>query len=573
MPSDPLRSLAVGGQKTQHQLEASTEDGTDGLMRTDKQLIHAMENRKQTQKTAELGREQLLSIFDSIDEIIYIADPKTYDVLYANRAATHVLGKKLVGEKCHRSFHGWESPCEFCPNDIILREKGMPYRWEYRNLVLKRDYMATDRIITWPDGRDVRLHFAVDITEDRRAKEEKRRFEGQLVQAQKMESIGTLAGGIAHDFNNILSVIVGNSELAMYDIPEDNPSLESLEEIRQACLRGRDLVRQIMSFSRRTRQERIPLKISPIVKETLKLMRSSIPTGVDMSQNISCKSDTALVDPTLINQMLINLCTNAANAMEERGGILEVILRDVELDASTFGQYQNLMPGKYLHLTVRDTGPGIDPLLIDRVFDPYFTTKDVDEGIGLGLTEAYGIVKSHCGAITVESELGKGATFHVFLPLVETAVNGEPEAPRPIPKGTERILFVDDEDPMAKMAKRMLEHLGYTVTARTSSLDALEVFRNRPHQFDLVITDMMMPKMTGDRLARQLLQIRPDIPIMLCTGYSERISAEKARSLGIRDLVMKPLVIHEIGETIRKTLDSPLPRAQTPQWGHCRSTA
>jgi len=542
------------------------EKRTAELIRTNERLMHEIEERDQAQEAAELEREQLLSIFDSIDEIIYIADPKTYEVLYANRAATHALGEKPVGKKCYRAFQGLESPCEFCTNDIILREKGTPYRWEYRNLILKKDYMATDRVITWPDGRDVRLQFAIDITEGRRAEEEKRRFENQLLQAQKMEAVGTLAGGIAHDFNNILSVIVGNSELAIYDIPEDNASLESLEEIRQACLRGRDLVRQILSFSRRTSQGRIPLKISPIFKETLKLIRSSIPTAVDMNQDISCKSDTALVDPTQINQVLINLCANAAYAMEEKGGIMEVTLRDVELDASAVGRYQDLMPGKYLQLTVSDTGSGIDPELTDRIFDPYFTTKDVDEGTGLGLTVAHGIVKSHDGAITVESELGKGATFHVFLPIVERGGAAEPETSHPIPKGKERILFVDDEDPMAKTGKRMLEHLGYTITARTSSIDALGVFRNRPDQFDLVITDMMMPNMTGDRLARQLLQIRPDIPIILCTGYSERISEARAKWFGITKFVMKPLVMREIAETIRKTLDHPpRPLAQTSQ--------
>ncbi|MDY6988962.1 MAG: ATP-binding protein [Thermodesulfobacteriota bacterium] len=543
---------------------ASAKEGIAQLMRTDKHPMHDIEEQKAAQETAELGREQLLSIFDGIDEIIYIADPKTYEVLFANRAATHALGEEPVGKKCYRAFQGLESPCEFCTNDIILRGNGTPYRWEYRNSMLKKDFMATDRIITWPEGRLVRLHFARDITDGRRAEKEKKTLQSQLLQTQKMEAVATLAGGIAHDFNNILSVIVGNSELAIYDIPEDNPSLESLKEIRQACLRGRDLVRQILSFSRRTSQGRIPLKTSPIFKETLNLIRTSIPATVDMSQDISCKSDTALVDPTQINQVLINLCINAASAMEEKGGILEVTLRDVELDTSDVGQYQDLVPGKYLQLTVSDTGRGIDPELIDRIFDPYFTTKDVGEGTGLGLTVAQGIVKSHDGAITVESELGKGAAFHVFLPTVESVVTAEPETSHPIPKGNERILFVDDEDPMARTGKRMLEQLGYTITARTSSMDALEVFRDSPDQFDLVITDMMMPNMTGDRLARQLLQIRPDIPIILCTGYSERISEGRAKWFGISKFVMKPLITREIAETIRKTLDHPpRPLAQT----------
>ncbi|MDY6952139.1 MAG: ATP-binding protein [Thermodesulfobacteriota bacterium] len=522
--------------------------------------------RENQGQAAELEREQLLSILDSIDEIIYVADPKTYEVLYANRAATRALSEKPVGEKCYRAFQGLDSPCEFCTNDIILREKGTPYRWEYCNLILKKDFMATDRIITWSDGRDVRLQFAVDITEGRRAEGQKRRFENQFLQAQKTEAVATLAGGIAHDFNNILSVIVGNSELAIYDIPEDNPSLESLEEIRQACLRGRDLVRQILSFSRRTCQGRIPLSISPIFKETLALIRSSIPAAVDIKQNISCQSDTALVDPTQINEVLVNLCTNAAQAMEDNGGIMEVTLRDIDLDGSAVSQHQNLMPGKYLCLTVSDTGRGIDPALLDRIFDPYFTTEEAGVATGLGLTVAQGIVESHGGAMTVKSELEKGSTFDVYLPLVENPVTVETETPPPVPKGSERILFVDDEDPVANMGKRMLQHLGYTVTARTSSMDALEVFRNKSDEFDLVITDMIMPNMTGDRLARQLLQIRPDIPIILCTGYSERISEGRAKWLGISKFVVKPLVMREVAETIRSTLDHPpRPLAQISQ--------
>ena len=394
-----------------------------------------------------------------------------------------------------------------------------------------------------------------DITERKIAEEEKTKLQFQLQQVQKMESIGTLAGGIAHEFNNILGIIVGNAELAMDDIPEWNPARQNLEEICTASLRARDVIKQILTFSRQTPQEIKPVRIIPIIKESLKFLRSSIPTTIEIHQNISSESGIVRANPTQINQVLINLCTNAIHAMREKGGVLEVNLENIVLDAASASHYHNLSPGKYFKLTVNDTGHGIEPKNLKRIFDPYFTTKRVGEGSGMGLSVVHGIVKSHGGAISINSEPGKGTIFDVLLPCIEDGPEPEVEIAVEISGGSERMLFVDDEKAMVDAIRPMIERLGYKVTARTSSIEGLEAFRENPDRFDLVITDFTMPDMTGMELAKALLKIRSDIPIILCTGYSEHINEDKAKANGVRAFLMKPVVLSEIANTIRKVLD------------------
>jgi len=394
-----------------------------------------------------------------------------------------------------------------------------------------------------------------DITERKIAEEEKTKLQSQLQQVQKMESIGTLAGGIAHDFNNILGIIVGNTELAMDDVPEWHPARQNLKEIRTASIRARDVVKQIMAFSRQSPQQMKPVRIIPIIKESLKLLRSSIPTTIEIHQNISSESDTVRADPTQINQVLINLCTNAVHAMGEKGGVLEVRLEDIEVISSSAVHYHDLSSGKYVRLTVNDTGHGIEPNILERIFDPYFTTKEVGRGSGMGLSVVHGIVKSHGGTISVISEPGEGTIFHVLFPGIEDEPEPEVDVAVEIPRGKERILFVDDEKAMVDTIQPMIERLGYAVIARTSSIEALEAFRANPGRFDLVITDFTMPNMTGMELAKALLKLRSDIPIVLCTGYSEHINEDKAKASGIRAFLLKPVVLDEIANTIRKVLD------------------
>ncbi len=384
---------------------------------------------------------------------------------------------------------------------------------------------------------------------------EKEQLEGQLMHTQKLEAIGTLAGGIAHDFNNILGVIMGYTELALLDIPEGTSLQLKLDEVLKASNRAKEMVNQILTFSRQSKQERKPIQISLIVKEVLKMLRASLPTTIEIRQNFRTGLAPVLSDPTQIHQVLMNLCTNAAHAMRDKGGVLEVSLTDVDIDSDAAAQHPDITPGRYQRLTVSDTGHGMDRAVMKRIFDPFFTTKGPGEGTGMGLAVIHGIVKSHDGAITVHSELGKGTTFQVFFPTIESKVTAEPEHFAPLLLGNERILFVDDEEALVGMGQQMLESLGYEIVARTSSIDALKVFRTQPDKFDLVITDMTMPNMTGAELAKKIMRIRSDIPIVLCTGFSEVISEEKAKAIGIREFVMKPIIRQKIAKIIRRVLD------------------
>ena len=404
------------------------------------------------------------------------------------------------------------------------------------------------------EGRRCIMGLARDITARIRAEEEQAELEARLLQSQKMEAIGTLAGGIAHDFNNILSVIFGYTELAMM---EEDPRErgQDLEQIKLGAERAKELVKQILAFSRRQgEQERQPLQVSLIVKEALKMLRSSIPTTIEIRQEIAAPG-TVLADPTQIHQIIMNLCTNAYHAMREKGGILAVVLGEMEIRDIDEG-YGELPPGRYLKLEVSDTGSGIRPEILDKIFEPYFTTKKTGEGTGLGLAVVHGIVKSHHGYITVYSEAGRGTTFHVYLPLLE-----EPAAERPAQEEHagcsgqgERILFVDDELQIREFALRLFSLYGYRVTTATNGVEALATFANHPEQFDLLITDMTMPYMTGAELAQKILGLRPELPIILCTGQSELVNREKALAMGICEYLNKPVVKHDFLSAIRKAL-------------------
>ncbi len=390
------------------------------------------------------------------------------------------------------------------------------------------------------------LCVGIDVTE-------KWQLEKRLAQAQKMESIGTLAGGIAHDFNNILSAVIGYTELSLIDIPKGSALQNNLQQVLKAGGRAKDLVRQILTFSRQRENELVPVKVSLIVNEALKLLRASLPTTIKMRHHI--KSYLAvLTDPTNIHQVLMNLCTNASFAMQEEGGVLEVSLSDVDLDADFAKQHPDVKPGKFIRLIVSDTGYGMSPEVSERIFDPFFTTKKMGQGTGMGLSVVHGIVKSHGGTIIVESSPGKGSAFSVFLPAIESEVTDQVDQPQLVITGNERILFVDDEDFQADIGKRMLERLGYRVTAKTNSVEALDLFRQTPDEFDLVITDMTMPDMTGDVLARRLIAIRPDIPIIVCTGYSERINPDIIKEIGIKEMAVKPVVMKDIAQMIHRVL-------------------
>jgi PAS domain S-box-containing protein len=393
-----------------------------------------------------------------------------------------------------------------------------------------------------------------DITERKQAEAERKSLEAQLRQAQKMESIGTLAGGIAHDFNNILGAILGYAEMAREDCPPDSMVARDIEQVIHAGNRARELVKQILAFSRQAETERIPLQPAAIVKETAKLLRSTLPTTIAIELNVAADSGVILADPTQIHQILMNLCTNAYHAMEERGGTLTISLTKKVVGPGDLADIPHMRQGNFVDLAVADTGAGIAPAIAERIFDPYFTTKETGKGTGMGLAIVHGIVQSYGGCVFCHSQPGGGAVFHVIFPVLEEHALAEARPFDVIPTGNERILFVDDEEMLAEMGQAMLERLGYTVTVRTNSLEALTAFQNEPNRFDLVITDQTMPGMTGLDLSRMMLQIRPDLPIILCTGFSNLVSEERAKAAGIKAFALKPLARKEIAGLIREVL-------------------
>lgn len=397
-----------------------------------------------------------------------------------------------------------------------------------------------------------------DLSDRKKADEEKGKLESQLLQAQKMEAIGSLAGGIAHDFNNILSAIIGYTELSMLS---DGAPVDYLQEALKAANRAKDLVKQILSFSRQTDEERMPVLVGMVVKEVAKFLRASIPTTIDIHCEIDETTGSVLANSVELHQILMNLCTNAVHAIGGQAGRVEIRVKRVEIDGCQCHAFPDLDPGVYVELAVTDSGQGIRPEIKERIFDPYFTTKEKGVGTGLGLAVVHGIVKKSNGTIRVESLPGRGSTFSIYLPQIERSSAASAQPSRLPLGGFGKILFVDDEKMIADIGEKILKRLGYDVVSRTSPVEALELFKAKPRAFDLVISDQTMPGITGDGLARELMKINPDIPVILCTGYSQLIDAEKAREKGIKALVMKPILINEMDEAIRKALTKDPPAA------------
>jgi PAS domain S-box-containing protein len=384
--------------------------------------------------------------------------------------------------------------------------------------------------------------------------EERKRLEEQLRQAHKMEAVGTLAGGIAHDFNNMLAAILGNAELALDDVDTQNPARRNLDQILKATHRARDLVSEILTFSRKSGKEQRPLRLTPLVKETFKLLRASLPATIKMDLRVAGTDDVVVANPSQVQQVIMNLATNAAQAMPE-GGQLEIALFDARFDSGHAVPDPDMRPGEYVELVVRDTGGGMDEAIQQRIFEPFFTTKAVGSGTGLGLSVVYGIIKGCQGAITVTSEVTKGSTFKIFLPKAQGGVEAVEGSRATLPRGTERVIFVDDEETLRDLGESILSRLGYKVTTAEDPGRALRLFRDDPKGYDLIITDYTMPGMTGLTLGKEMLRIRPGIPIILCTGYSEGIDEERAKEAGVKEFVMKPLTKQELAEAVRRTLD------------------
>ncbi|TKB12337.1 PAS domain S-box protein [Desulforhopalus sp. IMCC35007] len=384
---------------------------------------------------------------------------------------------------------------------------------------------------------------------------EKKLLESQLLQAQKLEAIGTLAGGIAHDFNNILGAIIGYSEMVRDDLAPESPCIHGINQVLKASHRAKDLVKQILAFSRHVEDQKRPMHPAVIVKEAISLLRSSLPMTITIEQDIDPDAGSVLADPTQFHQIVMNLCTNAFQAMEVKGGTLTISLQKIILSQEDLAMEPDLQPGSFVQLLIKDTGEGIPLETRERIFDPFFTTKEVGKGTGLGLSMVYSIVKSSGGSIICDSRLGEGSEFRIILPALEDQVVEESGSTELPPHGKEHILFIDDEEMLAELGQAVLKRLGYEVTTRRNSLDALTTFQNQPDAFDMIITDQTMPGMTGVDLARRILQIHPRMPIILCTGYSSQVSEETAKAAGIKGFAFKPMTQKDIAELIRKILD------------------
>jgi len=509
-------------------------------------------NKNQRLKESE---EKYRNIFESFSDVYYRTDMDGIIKVMSPSITIHsgYLPEELIERSIKELY--------FKPSDRDILLKKLYNTGFLRNyeLKLKRkdgsliDVSVNKRILWSNDGTPLAIEGIMrDITERKKAEKEKRKLERQLREKQKLEAIGVLAGGIAHDFNNILSAVIGYTYLALNYIPEQSGARENLQYVLDASYHATDLVKQILTFSRQGEQEKTPVNLSLIVKDVLKLLRATIPSTIAIRKKIDNESKI-MADITQIHQVLMNLCTNAAHAMKENGGELEVSLSDVYMEKNT-GPEPSLKPGTYVKLTVSDTGHGMSEEIMEHIFEPYFTTKEKGEGTGLGLAVVHGIVESHGGEISVTSKEGKGTIFYVYFPKIEAETGIEEENTSPLMRGSERILFVEDEKYLLNMAQKTLENLGYKVTATGESPEALEIFKKNPENFDLVITNETMPGLRGNELSKKILSIRPDIPVILCTGYSNIINEEIAKAMGIKEFFLKPFDIKKVSKIIRKLL-------------------
>ena len=510
--------------------------------------------RKKAEEALQEREKRFRDLAEMLPEAVFEAD-SNMNLTFANKQAFEMFGYTL--EDFESGLNGFDM---IVPEDrtraaenAMGRSKDQDFgAVEYR--ALKKDgsifpVLFHTRPIMLKGMLEGFRGIIVDMTERRKIQED-------LQKAQKMESIGILAGGIAHDFNNLLFPIIGMSEILLEDLPPGNPEHENAQEILNAGLRGRDLVKQILAFSRQSEHKNIPVRVQNVLKEVVRLCQSTIPSSIEIVSDIQPDCGLVSADPTQLHQIAMNLMTNAYQAIEEGHGKIMVQLAETGLASEDSGSPIS-SPGRYALLSVADTGCGINPAVVDKIFEPYFTTKPQGKGTGLGLAVAYGIVRQYGGDIKVHSELGKGTTVSVYLPLMVKSEQIVPvEGVGRSPVGSEWILLVDDEEPIARLEKQMLERLGYKVTCRLNSLEALEAFKADPARYDLVITDMTMPNMTGDLLAREIVSMRPDLPVIICTGFSERINREKADEFGIKGFLMKPVVKSQMAQLVRQVLDS-----------------
>ncbi len=555
-------TVLVLGQELSYAAQAANENQC--LLRELDLRVTAL---KQAEDALKQSREEYKLLAENVNDIIWTSD-LNFNWVYISPSCERLTGYTQE-EALQMSLHEVLTPSSskdthHVLQNVLTRVGEDPLNSGDISVNTEIEFQHKDGSTVWAEtnvniqldetGQPVRLYGVTrNISDRKEAEKERRKLEAQLRRAHKMEAIGTLAGGIAHDFNNILGIILGNAELAK-DLVWGEALNSSLNEIKTACLRGRDVVKQIFPFSHQATDKMKPVRLSSIVEESIRLVRSSFPATIDIRYNSPAAFDTVCMEPTQIQRVFLNICANAAYAMRGENGILEINIDNVDIDASNFDV--DLMQGNYVRLKIMDNGSGINRKIMNRIFDPYFTTKEIGEGSGMGLAVSHGIIKNHGGDITVESEKNKGTLFNVFLPATDQKIETVIEKDEKPGRGNERILFVDDEESLVFSTKYSLEKYGYTVSAVTSPIKALEVFEANPEAFDLVITDMTMPDMTGDVLAMEIIKIRPDIPIILCSGYPDSIDKQTAREIGIRSFRLKPVRFIEIASEVRRLLDA-----------------
>ncbi|MHC1789943.1 hybrid sensor histidine kinase/response regulator [Solidesulfovibrio sp.] len=534
-------------QALKSRLETLVYERTAALASANRKLTREMEERERVTDLIESAKREWEGTFDSVQDLVVVIGSDC-TVRRLNMAMAHRLGlapREVVGRECSFVFDSQDTPGERS-SDILAMTDG---RYHSRELAIPRlrgEFLITSSPLTHADDAPLGTVFvAHDITE-------RKNLERRLRQSQKMEAIGTLAGGIAHDFNNILGIIMGFAEMIEGEAEPDTGLSRRIGHILAACRRARDLVLQILSFSRQNDQEANHLRVGPLVRETLKLIRATVPNAIAITEIIRPGRDGILAEPSQVQQIIMNLCSNAAHAMRETGGVLEVGLEELPPGACP-------LPGEdalaaCLHLWVRDTGPGIPPDILERIFDPFFTTKKPGEGTGMGLSVAHGVVRKYKGEIKVKSVVGAGATFDVYLPLAGDAPDVPVAAEAGPAMGRGRILLVDDEQALAEIGRELVQSLGYKARAECDPRTALALFRGDPAAFDLLITDQNMPGLTGAELTRAVLALRPDLPVLMLTGFSETMGRDAARAIGIRDLLLKPVLRRDLAAAIEAAL-------------------
>jgi PAS domain S-box-containing protein len=580
-------------EKTRDLLEERVAERTDKLSRANASLKAEITERKKSEEALRNSERLYRAIGESIDFGVWVCAPDGRNI-YASKSFLEMVGinqgqcsnfgwgdmlhpddaESTIAswKECVETGGTWDMEHRFRGVDgqwhpVLARgvpvknEHGEIIYWAGINLDIRRIKQAEEALQRTLNSLELRVQertteLSQAYEELQYEMEERRKTEAQLLHSQKIEAMGTLAGGIAHDFNNILTAIIGFSEMVEEDLPPESPSIPRIQRVLNAASRGRELVRQILAFSRKTETARTPLSLLSHVQETVQLLRASLPTTIEIKLSTKADRDTVLASSTELQQILMNLATNASFAMKETGGILDISITNVDFEPDSPIFDADIEPGQYVQLVVTDTGSGMVPDVMKRIFEPFFTTKGVGEGTGMGLAVVYGVVKSLHGTIAVESELGVGSVFRVFLPKVAT--EAQPESPKTveIPKGKERVLFIDDEELLVEWGQALLERLGYEVTALTDSAEAFAIFSSDPSRFDLVITDQTMPHMTGLRLARELLKIRPSIPIILCTGHSDAVTPHTLKEAGVREFMMKPLAKRELSQAVRRVLEA-----------------